>query len=249
MLHEQAIYQQDGEQYQVERLDFENHKAFVRKVVPDYYTDALTYRRVSVIEQEATKPLGRCTAAWGEVSVVEKVVGFKKIKFHTHENVGYGDVRLPDMQMHTTSVWITVPEALYAEAGLGRAAAIDGLRGVGRALEMVASLALMCEPTDIGQTLGDKSGEEGEAPGRDFGQGPRPGFDPTIFLFDHIPGGIGLAERIYERVDELLERSRLLISGCDCGEGCPACVGPAEEADGKRREWALRLLAVMQNST
>ncbi|MBI5536179.1 MAG: DEAD/DEAH box helicase [Deltaproteobacteria bacterium] len=245
MLHEQAIYQHDGEQYQVEKLDFENHKAFVRKVDPDYYTDALTYRRVSVIEQEATRSVGMCQAAWGEVSVVEKVVGYKKIKFHTHENVGYGDVRLPDMQMHTTSLWLTVPEELYVETGIGRAAAIDALRGIGRALEMVSSLALMCEPTDIGQTLGDRSGEE-EMPEREMVKSPRPGFDPTIFLFDHIPGGVGIAERIYERIDELLARTHTLVRECDCEDGCPACVGPSEEGGNKRRLVAVRLLEAMR---
>src|SRR6185295_3837000 len=127
MLHEQAIYQHDGEQYQVERLDYENHKAFVTKVLPDYFTTAMTNRKVAVIEHAASSPLGRAVTAWGEVSVVEKVTGYKKIKFHTHENAGYGEVRLPDMQMHTTSFLLTVPEAIWASDGLfmelGRATA------------------------------------------------------------------------------------------------------------------------------
>ncbi len=240
MLHEQAIYQHDGEQYQVERLDFENHKAFVRKVDPDYYTDAMTYRWVNVIELETKRELGPATCAWGEVSVIEKVVGYKKIKFHTHENVGFGDVRLPDMQMHTTSFLLTVPEDLCMQLGMGRAGAIEAMRGIGRALETVSCLALLCEPNDIGQTLGDQ-GPEGEVPSRE-GQGPRPGFDPTIFLFDHVPGGVGLAERIYERADELLERAHRLIAGCTCMDGCPACVGPVEEGAGRRKTVALELL-------
>ena len=81
MLHEQAIYQHDGEQYQVEELDFENHKAYVRKVLPDYFTTALTNRKVTVIDETARAPLGRALTAWGEVSVVEKVVGYKKSSF------------------------------------------------------------------------------------------------------------------------------------------------------------------------
>jgi DEAD/DEAH box helicase domain-containing protein len=241
MLHEQAIYQHDGEQYQVERLDFENHKAFVRKVEPDYYTDAMTYTRVSVIEQEDEKPVGNARAAWGEVSIVEKVVGYKKIKFHTHENVGFGDVRLPDMQMHTTAFMLTVPEHVCLQVGGGRAAGIDALRGLGRALEAVAALALMCEPTDIGQTLGDRAGED-DVPEREPGHGPRPGFDPTVFLYDHVPGGVGIAQRIYERADELVERTRKLIAGCGCEDGCPACVGPAEESGTNRRRLALALI-------
>jgi len=241
MLHEQAIYQHDGEQYQVERLDWENHKAFVTKVVPDYFTTALSNRKVSVIELEAEQKLGRAGSAWGEVSVVEKVVGYKKIKFHTHENAGYGDVRLPDTQMHTTSFWLTVPEAVCEELGMGRAAAIEGLRGIAVVLETVSALALMCDPRDLGQTIGD-DGEENGAPAGG-GRVPQEGFDPTLFLFDNVPGGVGLAERIYERAAELMGRARVLVRGCVCPDGCPACVGATETAGGLRKRATLALFA------
>jgi DEAD/DEAH box helicase domain-containing protein len=234
MLHEQAIYQQDGEQYQVEKLDLENHKAFVTKVEPDYFTTALTNRVVTVIDETAHDKCGPCTSSWGEVSVVEKIVGYKKIKFFTHENAGYGDVHLPDMQMHTTSFWLTVPESVFAD--LGRASAIDALRGIGRALETVATIALMCEPQDIGQSLGDKSPESA---GEDAGH-----FDPTLYLFDRMPGGIGLAERIYELLPVLLGRTLTAIRGCSCEDGCPACVGPTEGLAG-RRAAAITLLQRM----
>ncbi len=115
MLHEQAIYQHDAEQYQVERLDYDNHKAYVRKVAPDYFTTALTYRDVEVIEEFQRIRLHAHTdveIGFGEVKVIEKVTGYKKIKFFTHENTGYGDVHLPEMQMHTTSFWLSLPERI-----------------------------------------------------------------------------------------------------------------------------------------
>src|SRR5262249_41263994 len=157
----------------------------------------------------------------------------KKIKFHTHENAGYGEVHLEDMQMHTTSFWLTVPETICLE--VGRPAAIDALRGIGRALETVAAVALMCDPRDIGQALGDKSPEGGSPAQKVAGRGPQPGFDPTLFLFDNFPGGVGLSERIYEIARELLLRTRTLIAGCTCDAGCPACVGPTETPDGMRK--------------
>ena len=244
MVHEQAIYQHDGECWQVELFDYENHKAFVRKVKPDYWTDAMTYTTVNVLEEfelgvlegssEPPWPTG-----WGEVSVVEKVVGYKKIKFYTHENAGYGDVRLPEMQMHTTAFWLTVPESVCAEIPAGRAAAVDGLRGVGIALETVATLALMCDPRDLGTTLGDGgSGPTAEvvdsddvpaealAIPRKARGGAGAGYNPTLFLYEHTPGGIGLAERIFERRELLLARALRLVEGCPCIAGCPACVGP-----------------------
>jgi DEAD/DEAH box helicase domain-containing protein len=250
MLHEQAIYQHDAEQFQVEKLDFENHKAFVRKVEPDYFTTALTYRTVSVLEEAALCRLGRARIGHGDVKVLERVTGYKKIKFFTHENAGYGDVHLPEMQMHTTSFWLTVPEAVVAALDEPRASVVDALRGLGAALETVSTLALMCDPRDIGQTLGDGSAppgvaEQGLAPGRDPFSGRTGGFDPTVFLFDAHAGGVGLAPRIYERAGELLARAQILIEGCPCGAGCPACVGPTE-AQGTRKRLSLRLLSALE---
>ncbi|HEX5098780.1 MAG TPA: Zn-binding domain-containing protein, partial [Polyangiaceae bacterium] len=243
MLHEQAIYQHDAEQYQVELLDFENHKAFVRRVEPDYFTTALTYRSVVVIEERLRTALGDARAGFGDVKVIEKVTGYKKIKFFTHENAGYGEVNLPEMQMHTTSFWLTLPETLVASLGAPRAEAVDALRGIGHALETVASVALMCDPRDLGRTLGDGE-DEGEAPGRDPFAKRTGGFDPTLFLFDSIPGGVGLAERIHERAPELLGRTRTLIASCACQGGCPACVGPGDVGS-RRKTTALALLELV----
>jgi DEAD/DEAH box helicase domain-containing protein len=244
MLHEQAIYQHDAEQFQVERLDFENHKAFVRKVEPDYFTTALTYRTVSVLSESEVTPLGRVRIGHGDVKVLERVTGYKKIKFFTHENAGYGDVHLPEMQMHTTSFWLTVPESVVAEQEAPRAVVIDGLRGLGAALETVSTLTLMCDPRDIGQSLGDGAAEDGARPapaGRNPFERKIGGFDPTVFLFDAHAGGVGLAPSIFERAHELIERARALIEHCPCKAGCPVCVGPADDS-GSRKRLALALV-------
>ncbi|MDY7229708.1 DEAD/DEAH box helicase [Hyalangium rubrum] len=223
MLHEQAIYQHEAEQYQVERFDYDNHKAYVRKVAPDYFTDAMTYVRVNVIQEDQGAQVGPdLQSGMGEVSVIEKVVGYKKIKFHTHENVGYGEVNLPEMQMHTTSLWLTVPETVVRSMAAPRPAVIDALRGIATALRTVACAGLMIDPRDIGKTLGSKDDAEGP-PRKDGGVG----FDPTIFLYDNVPGGVGLAARLFDQREELLRRARKLLESCACEEGCPACVGPA----------------------
>lgn len=221
MLHEQAIYQHDGRQFQVEKLDFENHKAFVRPVEPDYYTDAMTHTKVTVMSRASEEQQPQLELGAGEVSVVEKVVGYKKIKFYTHENVGYGDVHLPEMQMHTTAFWVTVPEAVMMrmiEDGVGkRADLLDALRGINAAMHTVAAVGLMIDPRDLGRCLGsrDGSGARGEHL-----------YEPTLFLYDHVPGGVGLASRLFDEREQLLRGTRALLEGCACEQGCPACVGP-----------------------
>jgi DEAD/DEAH box helicase domain-containing protein len=246
MLHEQAIYQHEGDQYQVERLDFENHKAFVRRVGSDYFTTAMTHVRVAVIEVGQLGSLrgdlsaggsgegsphdperGGAVYGRGDVSVVEKVVGYKKIRYHTHENVGYGEVNLPQMQMHTSAFWLTVPESIVLRQGVLRAQVIDAMRGIAHALHTVASVGLMTDPSDLGTTIGDAR-EPGGVPEKGAAG---VGFDPTVFLYDRVPGGVGLAPRIYQSRGELLRRARALIDTCDCEQGCPSCVGPRGPVD------------------
>ncbi|MGD0676787.1 MAG: DEAD/DEAH box helicase [Polyangiaceae bacterium] len=245
MLHEQAVYQHDGECWQVERFDYENHKAFVRRVDPDYWTEAMTYVQISILEESSKGPLFRHAWAggWGEVALVEKVVGYKKIKFQTHENAGYGDVRLPEMQMHTMAFWFTVPESVCGTVPGGRSAAVDGLRGVGQSLETVATLALMCDGRDFGTTLGDAEATVGPSASTDRDGSPA-AFNPTLFLYEHVPGGTGLAQRVWEEREALIQRTLDMIESCRCANGCPACVGPGEAL---RKRAAIYLLGALVN--
>jgi DEAD/DEAH box helicase domain-containing protein len=245
MLHEQAIYQHDAEQYQVERLDYDNHKAFVRKVEPDYFTTALTYRTVSLLELEQSRNLGGARLGLGEVKVLEKVTGYKKIKFFTHENAGYGEVNLPELEKHTTAFTLTMPESTLAELAFDRARVIAGLRGLGTALEAVATLALMCDPRDINQCLGDGS-HEGLPAAREPLARRTGSFDPTLFLFDAVAGGIGLAPKIFESATDLLERARTLIRGCSCQTGCPACIGPIDPTCDARATSLALIATILQ---
>src|SRR5262249_29678313 len=110
-LHPKAIYIVEAKLYQVERLDFEGRKAFVREIDCDYFTTAITYTKVTDIDVFAASDV----QTHGEVHVVSRVVGFKKIKFYTNENVGAGELDLPEQQMHTTAYWLTIPAPVMAQ--------------------------------------------------------------------------------------------------------------------------------------
>ncbi|MFT3837750.1 MAG: DEAD/DEAH box helicase [Myxococcaceae bacterium] len=222
MLHEQAIYQHDADQYEVLKLDLENRKAFVRQVAPDYFTTAQKHTKVEVISEDQTDPRPHLVFGSGEVSVVEKVVGFKKVKFHTHENVGYGEVALPELQMHSAAFWLTVPESTVETLRAPRVEVIDAVRALGHAMHSIACVGLMIDPEDLGRTVGSRS-----APGTPPRKVPGAGalVDPTIFFYDEVPGGVGLSARLFEEREELLHRTRRLIDGCGCDDGCPACIG------------------------
>jgi DEAD/DEAH box helicase domain-containing protein len=251
-LHEKAIYIIEGALYQVETLDFEGRKAFVRQIDCDYYTDAITYTKVTVLEtfttSEATGASGTSDASHGEVHVSSRVVGFKKIKFYTNENVGSGELDLPEQQMHTTAYWLTVPPEVMTALPYTADDRRDGVVGLSFAMRQVAQLLLMCDRQDIGISIG--STEQGEETDLNRAGFPTKVSDqPRIFVYDNYPGGIGFSEPLFAMHGDLLARTRELIAGCGCEHGCPTCVGPIGNTGPLAKTVALRILELVTGST
>jgi DEAD/DEAH box helicase domain-containing protein len=239
-LHPKAIYLVEGQLYQVDRLDFEGRKAFVRAVDCDYYTDAITYTRVNELDVfGAEVPAGGVAGAGrthGEVHVVSRVVGFKKIRFYTNENVGSGELDLPEQQMHTTAYWITIPADVMTALPFATDDRRDGIVGLSFAMRQVAQLLLMCDRHDIGISIG---GRGGTPPLRDASGLAA---EPAIFVYDNYPGGIGFSEPLYRMHHELVRATRRLIESCDCECGCPTCVGPLGTVGPRAKAAALEIL-------
>jgi DEAD/DEAH box helicase domain-containing protein len=236
-LHEKAIYILEGQLFQVERFDFEGRKAYVRSVDCDYYTDAIRYAKVTVLEEFATAACGHAAGSHGEVHVVSRVVGFKKIRFYTNENVGSGELDLPEQQMHTTSWWLTIPPAIVTSLSFAADDRRDGISALAYAMRTVAQLLLMCDRQDIGVSV-DTDGSAMGSPDR---AAAGVSVEPRVFIYDNYPGGIGFSAPLYEMQARLLDATRDLIASCGCERGCPSCVGPVGEigALGKRVAMAL----------
>ncbi len=231
-LHEKAIYLLEGALYQVEKLDFDGRKAYVRQIVCDYYTDAITYTKVTALETFDCLAVVR---SHGEVHVSSRVVGFKKIKFYTNENIGSGELDLPEQEMHTTSYWLTLPRDVMAALPYAPDDRRDGVVGLSFAMRQVAQLLLMCDRQDIGISFDGISTEPG-APVAE---------EPRIYIYDNYPGGIGFSEPLFRMHDELLVRTHELISGCGCERGCPTCVGPDGYTGPLAKTVALRMLELL----
>jgi DEAD/DEAH box helicase domain-containing protein len=241
-VHPKAIYMHGAQQYHVERLEFEQRKAYVRKVDVDYFTQAIRYTQVQRLKEEETAAVsGPAMKTHGDVQVRSQVVGFKKIKFYTLENVGSGNLELPEDEMHTTAYWITLGRRLIDSLPFTISDRQDGLFGLLYAFESVASLLLMCDRMDLGATIGEGSPDIHASPiGWESKQ--EEFFEPTLYLFDAYPGGIGLSEPLFHLHDSLIDRTRELIESCPCDKGCPSCVGPAGETGERAKEAALAIL-------
>ena len=224
LLHEEAVYLHEGAQFHVERLDWDEKKAYVHPVQVDYYTDALASVTVQVLDTFAGPDGDSVSRSHGEVKITSLASMFKKIRFHTHENIGSGPIHLPEQTLHTTGYWITVDEELWRV--LGRDALEAGLQGMAHSLRHVASLRLMCDPRDLGAVAEVRSVTTRL---------------PTVTVYEIYPGGVGYSARMYELHSDLLADAASLVRDCPCDAGCPSCVGPLHLVEGAKSA-CLRLL-------
>jgi DEAD/DEAH box helicase domain-containing protein len=280
-VHEKAIYIHGGQQFHVEHLDFKERKAYVKKVDVDYYTDAVRYTQVRVLEIANTSlradkssfvvaqhaaPTTKVVSSfsYGDVLVRSQVVGFKKIRFFTNENIGDGKLELPENEMHTTSYWITLHRPLLESLPFSVSERQSGMFGLLHALESVATLLLMCDSRDLGTAIGErppKAGGPGQTEVSVLPIGPcasndfaptrmrdaictkvKEFFEPNLYLYDAYPGGIGFSEPLFRTHELLMQKTRELISACTCEQGCPSCVGPAGDLAPRAKEAAIAIL-------
>jgi DEAD/DEAH box helicase domain-containing protein len=261
-VHEKAIYIHGGQQYHVEHLDFKERKAYVKRVDVDYYTDAIRYTQVRILECAAetrvrdSVPEILALRSFGDVLVRSQVIGFKKLKFFTNENIGAGNLELPENEMHTTSYWITLERPLLESLPFTSSERQSGMFGLLHALATVATLLLMCDRRDLGTAIGEKPPYPHDQEAamdavqlRDrISQNAKEFFEPNLYLFDAYPGGIGFSEPLYRAHEILMQRTRELIVACECTEGCPSCVGPAGDLAPRAKEAALAILDRLCNS-
>ena len=224
LLHEEAVYLHEGAQYHVDKLDWDEKKAYVHPVEVDYYTDALASVSVQVLDTFAGPEGVTLTRSHGEVKVTSLASMFKKIRFHTHENIGAGPIHLPEQTLHTTGYWITVDEDVWR--ALGKETLEAGLQGMAHSLRHIASLRLMCDPRDLGSVAEVRSVTTRL---------------PTVTVFEVYPGGVGFAHRLHELHRELLDDAAALVRDCPCAAGCPSCIGPLHLVEGAK-DACLRLL-------
>ncbi|MEK7774394.1 MAG: Zn-binding domain-containing protein, partial [Candidatus Zixiibacteriota bacterium] len=233
-LHPEAIYLHKAEQYQVTKLDWDGKKAYVKEVNVDYYTDAETKSDLKVLNIDKTRDTGDASLHCGEVSVTSTTVMFKKIKFQTHENIGSGELVMPELEMHTASFWYAFPGDIAQQVGLSGSEFGGALRGLANILGKIAPLWVMCDYRDL------RSISQVRAPFTER---------PTVYIYENIPGGVGLAEKLFTESERLLEATIEHVRLCQCLEGCPTCVGPSLEVGVSGKSGALRLLEYMMAVT
>ncbi len=220
LLFDNAVYIHRGTQYVVKHLDIDNRQCRVEQSEVNYFTDALLKVDLKVLSEDDRLAVDGGEMILGDVLVRSVAAKFKKIRFSSHENVGYGEIDLPDEQMHTRAVMVPLTRENRLRAALDEmspAARPVALNRLARLLRDVAPVFLMSVPQDLGVHASVRDPHFGE---------------PAFFLYDRYPGGSGLAEAFTAAVASIVAAARDRVEGCSCTSGCPSCVGPVDSSEG-----------------
>jgi DEAD/DEAH box helicase domain-containing protein len=217
MLFPNAVYLHRGQQFIVKELNLEEKRAAVEEATVNYFTDGIVKRDIKVLTEDKRATDADFTYILGDILVRSQVTKFKKIRYHSHENIGYGEIMLPEEEMHTRGlalVFDTDTRAGQLIATRPDEEKAQIIAGLGSLYQKIAPFFLLCDPKDIGvsERLRD----------------PHFGY-PAIYFFDHYPGGTGLADKFQEKITEIRKAATQLLLDCPCAEGCPSCIGPRDK--------------------
>jgi DEAD/DEAH box helicase domain-containing protein len=229
LIFDNAVYLHRGRQYLVEKLDIENRRCLVREAEVNYFTDGLVKTDIKVLTEDEFFDYSRDPGAalglkargvLGDILVRSQAAKFKKLRFRTHENIGYGDINLPEEEMQTRGLALLFGEDTGAGrvlAAMDEAAAAMVLGGVGSLIKSIAPVYLLCDPRDLGVAERVRDPHFGVS---------------ALYIYDKYPGGTGLAERLAQKAGELFAHAHRAVDACPCKDGCPSCVGPGANKKG-----------------
>ena len=215
-IYTEAIYMHDGETYFVKEMNVPQKISYVQKIEVDYFTQSITEVQITTTEKETESNWRKAVIGFGDVEVMIKPYLFRKIKFGSRDSIGFGKINLDPSIMQTKAFWVIPPAStLHLVKDFGRDP-IEGLLGIANVISEVLPFLVMCDTGDIGSMVDLMNNGA-----------------PSLFIYDKYPGGIGFAQRSFEKAEEIFKAARELIAVCNCEGGCPSCVGsplPPESA-------------------
>jgi DEAD/DEAH box helicase domain-containing protein len=191
----------------VREMDLDTHTIRVNEADVDYYTQPLKEVSLAILKTMDTRMLHDVKCAFGEVEVTEQYLGYKIKRGDTI--IGVEPLTLPPLTFRTKAFWLTPSPSTEHNVLRSDLDLAGGLHGAEHAIIALMPLHVMCDRWDIGGLSSAAYGENGE---------------PIIFIYDGYEGGIGLAEKAYEILPDLLSTAHALVRDCRCNEGCPSCI-------------------------
>jgi len=207
--HPGAVYLHRAEQYLVDRLVLEKKDVIAHRTHLKYFTRSLSEKETEILQVHRSRPKGQFLVREGKLKVTETINGFEKRALPGQELMGTYPLELPPQTFETIGMWVEIEPELkrYVEArGLHF---MGGIHAVEHAVIGLFPLFALCDRNDIGGISYTHHPELQKS---------------AVFIYDGHPGGVGLAQRGFDVIEDLLQKTLDVVSGCECEEGCPSCI-------------------------
>ena len=208
-VHPGAVYVHLGQQYRVKSLDLDDRVALVEPIEIDEYTQTRSEMDVRVLSTERHAVVGRADLHLGAIEVSTQITGYERRHSRTHEVLGRVDLELPPSTLQTRAFWYTVSEVVLDAARIDPTVVPGALHAAEHAGIGILPLFAICDRWDVGGVSMPFQADTGQ---------------PSIFIYDGYPGGIGIAEMGFANGRRHLEATRAVVERCRCSRGCPSCV-------------------------
>jgi len=213
-LYKDAIYQHLGRRYMSMELDLEKKLCRVEPVDVDYYTEAHWEGRIEMTEREEQKLLQGAQLDFGYIYYNKQPKLYKKIRERSYENIGYGPITLSAFEYDTTGFSLLPPvDWEKAMEVFDKRCIGAGLHGLSYLLRHTAPSLCMAATSDIATDVS-------------LIEVAHQSWKSALFMFDAVEGGVGYAEKIFEKINICLQLCFEILEKCDCSAGCPSCVPP-----------------------
>jgi DEAD/DEAH box helicase domain-containing protein len=234
-VHAGAVYLHMGEQWLVRELDLLARHAIVEPFAGDWYTQAKKETSTDIEEPLRVERRLGLTLTFGRVSVTEQVVAYQRKSIRDQSTIDTVPLDLPATTFDTEAVWY-VPSARHLDGLEAMPTLLSSLHAAEHSMIALLPLWAMCDRWDIGGLSTNIHQDTGE---------------PTVFIYDGHPGGVGIAERGFDQFEGWVADTVRMLEGCPCERGCPSCVQSPK--CGNLNEWldkagALTLLSRMSKS-
>ena len=232
-VHPGARYVHQGQPWEILDLDLDAREATARVDQRGAIrTRAMSTNSIEITAEVERQTLGTSMLYLGEVDVVEQVTGYQ-VKDRRGRVLTEHKLDLPPTQLLTTAFWLTIGADAITAAGISTRQVAGTLHAIEHAAIGVLPLFTICDRWDVGGLSTANHHETAM---------------PTIFVYDGVPGGAGVAALGFDQAVAILNIARSVISGCSCEHGCPGCVQSPKCGNGNEpldKQGASALLQVL----
>jgi DEAD/DEAH box helicase domain-containing protein len=231
--HPGAVYLHQGRTYLVERLDLETGAVFVLPAKVNYFTRVRGEKRTRILDTQASRPLWKTSIHLGRLEITQRYPAFERRALRGHKLLEVVDLDLPEQVFETEGIWLVIPETVRRSLEDRQMHFMGGIHALEHACIGILPLLILTDRNDLGGISTPLHEDLEQA---------------AVFVYDGIPGGIGLTRQAYARAEIMLQRTLEAVDGCSCETGCPGCVHSPKCGSGNRpidKEAALAVLEAL----